>query len=286
LARSDAPTPARAEALNGAGAQARNQADYEQAQRWLEESLVLRLGELGDKKGTAQVLIKLGTTVAFDRGEHPQSTTLQHESLSLWRELGDRWGVALAQQPGDSDARPGRLGRSSVPAPGDPGSFSRARRRGDIALVLSNLGGVAEGRGEYARAASFYRESLDLYREVGERRGIALLTGRLGGISQVRTDYARAAALYDESLRLHRELGSRLGIPQDLEGIATIHVARGSPESAVRLRAAVEALREEIGASPKDPERARYEPLVAKARDVLGEEGLRESVGRGPETPA
>ena len=33
-------------------------------------------------------------------------------------------------------------------------------------------------------------------------------------------------------------------------------------------------LREEIGASPKDPERARYEPLVAKARDALGEEAF------------
>ena len=53
MAKSDSPTPARAEALNGAGALARNQADYEQAQRWLEESLALRR-ELGDKKGTAR----------------------------------------------------------------------------------------------------------------------------------------------------------------------------------------------------------------------------------------
>jgi tetratricopeptide (TPR) repeat protein len=94
LARSDTPTPAWAEALNGAGALARNRTDYEQAQPWLKESLVLRR-ELGDKKGTAEVLINLGT-VAFDRGEYPRSTALEDESLSLWRELGDRWGVVLA----------------------------------------------------------------------------------------------------------------------------------------------------------------------------------------------
>jgi hypothetical protein len=41
LASSDAPTPARAEAPNGAGALARNQTDYEQAQPWLKDSLVL-----------------------------------------------------------------------------------------------------------------------------------------------------------------------------------------------------------------------------------------------------
>ena len=140
--------------------------------------------------------------------------------------------------------------------------------------MLSNLGGVAERRGEYAKAAAFYRESLDLYRELGEKMGIALLTGRLGGISRVQADYARAAALYDESLLLHRELGDRLGISQDLEGIAAMRAARGLAESAARLWAAAEALREEIGAPLKDTERARYEPLVAKARAALGEEAF------------
>jgi hypothetical protein len=42
----------------------------------------------------------------------------------------------------------------------------------------------------------------------------------------------------------------------------------------VRLWAAAEALREDIGAPLKDPERARYEPLVAKARDALCEEAF------------
>jgi hypothetical protein len=40
------------------------------------------------------VLINLGT-VAFDRGDYPRSTALEGESPSLWRELGDRWGIVL-----------------------------------------------------------------------------------------------------------------------------------------------------------------------------------------------
>ncbi len=46
--------------------------------------------------------------------------------------------------------------------------------------------------------------------------------------------------------------------------------ALGRPEAPLRLWAAAERLREEIGAPPEDAERARYEPLVAKARDALG----------------
>jgi len=62
---------------------------------------------------------------------------------------------------------------------------------------------------------------------------------------------------------------------------AAIRVARGSPGSAMRLWAAAEALREEIGAPLKDPERARYEPLVAKARDALGEEAFAKAWAEG-----
>jgi tetratricopeptide (TPR) repeat protein len=227
------------------------------------------------------VLINLGT-VAFDRGDYPRSTALEGESLSLWRELGDRWGIALAlNNLGITMRAQGDLAEAASLHEESLDLFRALEDTGGIALVLSNLGGVAEGRGEYAKAAAFYRESLDLYRELGEKMGIALLTGRLGGIARVQAEYTRAAALYDESLRLHRELGNRLGISQDLEGIAAMRVARGSPGSAMRLWAAAEALREEIGAPLKDPERARYEPLVAKARDALGEEAFAKAWAEG-----
>lgn len=57
--------------------------------------------------------------------------------------------------------------------------------------------------------------------------------------------------------------------------------ARGQPEKAVRLWAAVEALRERIGAPPRDIERARYEPLVATARETLGEEAFAKAWAEG-----
>jgi predicted ATPase/DNA-binding XRE family transcriptional regulator len=286
LGKGASPTYARAEALNGAGALARIQADYEQAQAWLDESLVLQR-ELGDKKGMADVLLNLGT-VALDRGDHPRSAALFDESLSLRRELGDSWSIALAlnnlgvtvRARGDlADAA--SLGEESLEL------FRALEDRAGIAMVLSNLGAVAEEEGEYGKAAAFYQESLAMYREVREKRGIALLTGRLGRITRIQADYGRAAALYDESLLLHRELGDRLGISQDLEGMAAVRAASGRPEPAVRLWAAAEALREAIGAPPKDVERARYEPLVAAAREALGEEAFAhtwaEGRGLGPE---
>jgi predicted ATPase/DNA-binding XRE family transcriptional regulator len=280
LGRGTSPISARAEALNGAGVMARIQADYVQAQEWLEESLELRR-ELGDKKGAAEVLINLGT-VAFDRGDYPRTAALETESLSLMREVGDTWGIAIALNNLGLTLRVrGELAEAASLFEESLELFRALEDRAGIATVLSNLGAVAERTGEYEKAAAFYQGSLDLYREVGEKRGIALLTDRLAGIARIRADYERAAALYNESLRLHRELGDRRGISQDLEGIAAMLAALGQPERAVRLWAAVEALRERIGVPPSDTERARYEPLAATAREALGERAWTEAHDEG-----
>jgi hypothetical protein len=60
-----------------------------------------------------------------------------------------------------------------------------------------------------------------------------------------------------------------------------VRAASGRPEPAVRLWAAAEALREAIGAPPKGVERARYEPLVAAAREALGEEAFANAWAEG-----
>ena len=273
LERSAPPTPARAEALNGAGVLARNQADYDLARARLTESLALQR-ELGDGKGTADVLLNLGT-VALDRGDPVGAATLFDESLSLRRQLGDRWGAALALNNLGVAARArGDLADAASLCEESLEQFRALGDRAGIAMVLSNLGMVAEEESTPAEAAGFYDESLGLYRELEDKRNVALLACRLGGISRIQEDYARAGTLFDEALLLHRELGDRLGISQDLEGLAAMRAALGRPEAAVRLWAAAERLREEIGAPPEDAERARYEPLVAKARAALGEEAF------------
>ncbi len=280
LSQSASPKAARAEALNGVGVLARNQSDYGRAQAWLEESLSLHR-ELGGKGGAADVLVNLGT-VALDRGDYPRSTAFFDESLTLRRGLGDRWGIALALNNLGVVARArGNLAEAASLGEESLGLFRELEDAGGIAMVLSNLGKVAEEEGAYAEAAAFYGESLALYREVGERKSVALLACRLGGIARLQADHGRAAALYEESLRLHRELGDRLGISQDLEGMAALRTASGSPESAVRLWAAAEALREQIGAPPEDVERAMYGPLVATAREALGEEAFANAWAEG-----
>ena len=85
------PSAARANALNGAGIMAWQQADYSTA-RVLQESLAIRR-ELGDRQGISGSLNNLGK-IAYDQGDFPAARALLEESLAIKRELGEQRGIA------------------------------------------------------------------------------------------------------------------------------------------------------------------------------------------------
>jgi predicted ATPase len=87
-----ARTAARARALNGAGALAQCQGEYEAARALYEESLAIRR-ELGDQHGIADSLNNLGI-LASDQGEYEAARALYEESLAIRRELGNQQGIA------------------------------------------------------------------------------------------------------------------------------------------------------------------------------------------------
>ncbi len=69
---------------------------------------------------------------------------------------------------------------------------------------------------DVGRAEELYKESLTLFRELGDRKGIAKTLLYLGEISSIQGDYAKADALYEESLKIRRELGDSEGIAETL----------------------------------------------------------------------
>ena len=69
-----------------------------------------------------------------------------------------------------------------------------------------------------------------------------------------------------ESLAIYRELGDRSGIANAIEGLAAIASASGAHGEAARMWGASERLRQEIQAPMAPSERAGYERAVASAR--------------------
>jgi len=154
----------------------------------------------------ARVLHGLGTVI-YEISDYAQARPLLEESLSIWREVGDRRGMAAALSS---------LGWLAV----EVGDFGAARslsqealllnrelgeKRG-VAVALFNLGQVALQQSDYPAALSLLQESLALRREIGDRRGCAYVQVSLGWMEQQRGNHGQAAAILGEALAVFREL--------------------------------------------------------------------------------
>jgi multidrug resistance efflux pump len=74
--------------------------------------------------------------VARDQGDSAAARTLYEQSLAIFRELSDRWGIGG---------------------------------------ILADLGSLAREQGDYARAHALYRESITVFQKLDHKRGIARL---------------------------------------------------------------------------------------------------------------
>jgi tetratricopeptide (TPR) repeat protein len=181
---------------------------------------------------TAGALNNLGH-VAHAQGDYGRATTLYEECLALYRELGDKRGIAY---------------------------------------LLDNLGYVAYQQGDYGRAAVLHEEALSLRRELGDSWGIASSLGSLGLVAYDQGDYGRAVALYKESLAKCREIGNKYIAVYCLAGLAAVVCAQGQLQRAAQLFGAAEATRGLIGAPLPPSERPCYERLVTAVRTQLDKE--------------
>jgi predicted ATPase/transcriptional regulator with XRE-family HTH domain len=147
------------------------------------------------------------------------------ESLALFRDLGDRRGVALAL------IRAGEL-------TDDPSeavvcweeSLALARELGDqhvIAAVLLWLGLQASRQADYERAGPRLEEALSLYRRLGHRHGVCDGLLCLGILRFRQGEHAAARALNEERLTIARALGDASGIAHSIHWIGLIAFAQG-----------------------------------------------------------
>jgi tetratricopeptide (TPR) repeat protein len=259
---------ARATALNGAGALAYYQGDYERARSLYESSLSLRR-TLADMRGVASTLGNLGG-VADSQGVYERAWELYEESLALRRNLEDQWGIAIMlNNLGNLAQQRLAYARSLVL---HEESLTLRRALGDtwgVSNTLGNLGHVVYDLGDYPRARLLQEESLALKRELGDTPGIANAISSLGHVAREMGDLPRAQALLGESLSLYRSLGEQRGIVESMEGLAAVALGRGAAERAVQLLGFADALRTSIKASLHGNERAAYDRHLAVARAAL-----------------
>ncbi|OQX28642.1 MAG: hypothetical protein B0D92_07910, partial [Spirochaeta sp. LUC14_002_19_P3] len=118
-------------------------------------------------------------------------------------------------------------------------------QREDYADAIDALGVILGKRGKLDEALKYFREALDIYRELGERSGEAVCLGNIGLIFYNRGELNNAMKHYREALDIYRKLGERSGIASTYNNIGRIFKDRGEPDEAIKnYREALDIYRE------------------------------------------
>jgi predicted ATPase/DNA-binding CsgD family transcriptional regulator len=242
-----------------------------EGRRWLERGLA-RSGA-SPLAVRAKALSQAGF-LAIWQGDYQRSAALLEEGMALFKQLGDKAGVATSLF---------HLGNMALHG-ADHERASALRREAEalrpeladrqaIGLLLYFLGMAALSEGDHDRTVALAEEGLALNRELGDLRGMAMCLTLLGISALDRDDPERAAALYEDDLRVLRGLKDKTGTAYGLRGMAGVASLRGDATRAARLWGAAEALGEAIGLplSPLDRSHPDYARLLAAARSQLDE---------------
>ncbi len=204
----------------------------------------------GDQFWTATAL-NLLAEITLHAGQLDAAVATADEALEVAESADDRWNESYAYG-------------TKAAAAGLRGSLREAQELGEQALQITRdigqlwgaaramlgLGDLARVRGQHDAARQYYLDALAILRELSARPDMARCLAGLGRIEIDQNDLAAARGYLTESLQLSYLSGSRIGMARGLETIARLTVLEGSPRTALRLAAAVSALRAEAHLPP------------------------------------
>jgi predicted ATPase/DNA-binding SARP family transcriptional activator len=173
-----------------------------EGRRWLEAAM-----GLGDAPKLLRArALSSAAALASLQSDHSQTTAQLEESLALYRELGDKDGIAEA---------------------------------------LNNLGVVVSELNEYERSLDYYEEALALRRETGNKRSMALLLYNIGTTLVFLDNVDRGAGYLEECVTIYKELQDQWGVALALQGLGMVPMAQGDfPRAGELLTESVTLFRE------------------------------------------
>jgi tetratricopeptide (TPR) repeat protein len=192
------------------------QGDIPLALEYYHKSLKIQ-EEIGNKKGIALSYNNIGL-IHHNQGDIPLALEYYHESLKIQEEIGDKKGMATSYN---------NIGLIH-------------HNQGDPSITSSKEESLRAGQ---ALALEYYHKSLEIYEEIGDKRGMAYSYNNIGYIHDNQGDIPLALEYYHKSLKIQEEIGDKRGMAYSLANICNLYLSRGS-ELGLSTRAALALARE------------------------------------------
>ena len=190
----------------------------------------------GQRSNARATALNSAGVLAACQGDTGVLLGLHQESLSIFRELGNRQGIAWSLYDLGNVAG-GQGDRSTAQAHYEESLslFRELEYKRGIATALHQVGSLVNKQGDPAAARTLYEESLVIFRELGNQQGIAWSLNDLGSLIREQGDYAAAQTLYEESLATFREMGHKRGSGWALHQLGGLVLDQGDYEAARTL---------------------------------------------------
>ncbi len=211
-------------------------------------SAVLKTEAAQGRTAARASLLARAAELAYRQSDYPATTSFAAESLAIYREVGDRQGMAsaliklanAATEVGDYVAASGHLEEALA-------IWRELDDKHGIARALISLGWNALRPGDYQLASTRLEEALALSRQLEDTRSMGFELSGLGEVALRQGESQRAARLVEESLELRRRLGNKWGIGVSLGILGWAALRQGDwDRAAARLGESLE-VRREIG---------------------------------------
>jgi predicted ATPase/class 3 adenylate cyclase len=207
-----------------------------EGREWLDELLAHARERPTSTVTTRRALGKVLDAASRTRArwsEFPQATEFLTQGLAVWRELGDKRGIAEAlNNLAVGATQSGDRVRARVLVAESLALFRELSDKRGTAHALNNLAEILRGDGDLPGARALFEESVPLFEAIEERRGLSHALDNLGGILTAQGDYGPAEALYSRSRRLAEELGDNHAVATALRSLGGVAHHRGDHERA------------------------------------------------------
>jgi tetratricopeptide (TPR) repeat protein len=165
---------------------------------------------------------------------YTEALSLDEQSLSIFREIGDRKGEAkllnnisqIYQAQGDYGKALEYL-EQSLPIGREVGD-----KEGE-GVTLNNIAALAYAKGDYPKALKYLKQSLSLFREIHNKEGEGCTLNNIGQIHKQQGDYATALEYYKQALTIAREIKDKAGESKRLSNISMVYAAQGNYDAAL-----------------------------------------------------
>jgi tetratricopeptide (TPR) repeat protein len=117
----------------------------------------------------------------------------------------------------------------------------------EASACLHELGKVAYLRGDYDAALDWYRKSLAIKEQLGDRAGMASSYHHLGIVAQVRGDYDAALDWYRKALAIKEQLGDRADMASSYHQLGRVAELRDDHDAALDWYRKSLAVEEQLG---------------------------------------